>query len=358
MHIVRKYLQSKKTPSSSSTPTQSESNHCQKQLPPICPPSPGTNQGNDQGNPVKSINRNSKNTRYATMLSMSATLDDDLTSRDEKTEMLTDINDNVQSDVAKDQTCDIQKSDINASMNSFRNFDMWNSNLLSQLSGSSANSGSSKESSNATCESDNDARYSLPRATPSLNRSIGNRQPNGISNNRYPCQNYRSFGKTIDQNQLIGDAIQYQVVPYRNPASCYVLLPHQSFLHPKDASVNYPQPSLVSRLPELTGVPLFVNSDRRSSNFWYSQPGSMDKENFIGDGDFRRDGAVTKPEVDIASGYVSNYSPNIVLNFTPVYASENNGTAPYLVSFDAINGNDEKRPRPILKQTTTGRTWL
>ncbi|XP_029168882.1 uncharacterized protein LOC114938911 [Nylanderia fulva] len=359
VNIVRKYLQSKKTPTSSSAPTQNESNHCQKQLlPPICPPlSPGINQGNDQGNSVKS-NRNPKNTRYATMLTMSATLDD------EKIETLTDINDNnVRLDVAKDPQTH-QKSDVShISTDSFRNFDMWSSNLVSQLSGSSANSGSSKESSNTTCESENDARYSLPKAMPSLNKGIGNRHPNSVSNYRYSYQNYRSFGKTIDQNQLISDAIQYQV-PYRNPApSCYLVLqPHQNYLYPKDAIVNYPQTSFVNRLPdELTGVPLFMNSDRRPSTFWHNQPGSIatDKENFIGDGDFRREGVVLKPEAEnIASGYIPNCLPNIMMNLTPIYASENNGTAPYLVSFDAINGSDEKRPRPILKQTTAGRGWL
>ncbi|KMQ87778.1 rna-binding protein 47-like protein [Lasius niger] len=357
VHIVRKYLQPKKTTATSSlAPAQSESNRCQKQLPPICPPSsPGIN-GNDRGNLVKSI-RNPKNTRYATMLS---TLND-------KTETLTDINDNdVQLlDVVKDQRTR-QTSDIDASTDSFRNFDMWNSNLLSQLSGSSANSGSSKESPNTMCESardwENDARYSLPKATSSLGRrDAGNRAcPNSVSNHRYPCQNHRSFGKTIDQNQLIGDAIQYQVLPYRNPAaSCYVLLP-QNYLCPKDAIANYPQPSFVNhRIPDelpTNNVPLFANSDRRSS-LWYNgnQTGSIaiDKDFIVGEGV-----AAKQPETDIASGYIQNYSPNILLNFTPIYASENGGTTPYLVSFDAINGNDDKRPRPILKQTTTGRAWL
>lgn len=340
VHIVRKYLPSKKTVTTSPmlVPMQSELN-CQKQLPPISPPSSlGTN-SKDRNNPVK-FTRN--NTRYATMLSMSATLDD-LSSCDEKTEMLTDINDNVQLDVVRDQqTC--QKSAIEAA-DSFRNFDMWSSNLVSQLPSSPANSGSSKES---------------PKTTSSLSRSIDNRYSNSVSNHhRYACHSSRSFGKTIDQNQLITtDAVRYQTMPYyQNRTPCYVLLP-RSYLCSKDAIVTYPQSSFVNGLSdEQPCVPLaFASCDRRS--LWYNgnQIGSIaiDKDFIVGDGEFRRDKIPTKPETDIAAGYVQNCPPNIMLNFTPIYDE----TSSCFVSLNAMDGNDEKRPRPILKQTTTGRAWL
>ncbi|KAL6424621.1 hypothetical protein ACFW04_009959 [Cataglyphis niger] len=357
VHINRKYLQSnnKKTPMLPSFPTQSESNaRCQKQLPPICPPSSLGTSGNDRDNSVKSI-RNCNSTRYATMLSMSATLDD-FSSPDK----MTDINDNVQLLDIKDQQTR-QKSDINA-IDSFRNFDMWNSNLVSQLPGSPANSSSSKESPNTTyesarCDWENNAKYS--KTASSLSRSVSNYH-------RYP-QNSRSFGKTIDQNQLIVDAVQYQGVPYhQNRPSCYVLVQPQNYLYPKDAIVTYPQSSFANNIPdEQARVSLLAGCDRRS--FWYNgnQMGSsVDKDLIIGDAEVRREKVPGKPETadttaDFAtSGYVQNYSPNIMLNFSPIYASENGGTTPCFVSFDAVNGNDDKRPRPILKQTTTGRAWL
>ncbi|XP_025266610.1 uncharacterized protein LOC105255686 [Camponotus floridanus] len=340
VHIVRKYLPSKKTTMlETSIPTHTELNH-QKQLPPISPPSSLDND-KDQDKLDKSA-RNCNSTRYANMLSMSATLDDDLSSRVKK-EMLTDINDNVQQlDVFKDQQTH-QKNAIEAADN-FRNFDMWSSSLVSQLPGSPTTSSSSKES---------------PKTTSSLSRSIGNRYSNSVSNyHRYPCHSSRSFGKTIDQNQLIvSDAVRYQAVPYhQNLASCYVLLP-QSYLCPKDAIVNYPQSSF--GLPdEQACAPLaFAGCDRRS--LWHNgnQMGSiaMDKDLVIINGESRRDRVPTKPETDVATGYVQNY-PNIMLNFMPIYGDET--TSPYLVSMDAMDGNDEKRPRPILKQTTTSGTWL
>lgn len=316
--------------------TKTELNH-QKQLPPISPPSSLDND-KDRDNLAKSA-RNCNSTRYANMISMSATLDD-LSSRVKKTEMLTDINDNVQQlDVFKDQQTH-QKNAIEAADN-FRNFDMWSSSLVPQLPGSPTTSSSSKES---------------PKTTSSLlSRSIGNRSSNSVSNyHRYPCHSSRSFGKTIDQNQLIvSDAVRYQAVPYhQNRTSCYVLLP-QSYLCPKDAIVNYPQSSF--GLPdEQACAPLaFAGCDRRS--LWHNgnQMGSiaMDKDLVVVDGEPRRDRIPAKPETDVATGYVQNY-PNIMLNFMPIYGET---TSPYLVSMD---GNDEKRPRPILKQTTTGRAWL
>ncbi|XP_029677092.1 uncharacterized protein LOC115243926 [Formica exsecta] len=364
VHIIRKYLQcnNKKTTMLSSVPMQSEFNaRCQKQLPPICPPSSlGGTSNNDHDNPpVKSI-RNYNSTRYATMLTMSATLDD-FSSRDKNTEMLTDINDNVQMlDIVKDQQTR-QKSDIDA-VDSFRNFDMWNSNLVSQLPGSPANSGSSKESPNTTyesarCDWKNNAKYSLPKTTPSFNRSVPNYH-------RYPS---RSFGKTIDQNQLIvADAVRYQSMQYhQNRPSCYVLVQPQNYLCPKNAIVTYPQSSFVNNIPEEQArVSLLAGCDRRSFLYNGNQMGSIAIDKDLMDGEFRRERVPGKPAetADTAadfntSGYVQNYSPNIMLNFLPIYASENGGTTPCFVSFDAMNGNDDKRPRPILKQTTTGRAW-
>lgn len=339
VHIVRKYLPLKKTATTlpMPVPMQSELNR-QKQLPPISPPSSlGTN-SKDRDKPVKSTRNN---TRYATMLSMSAILGDDLSSRNEKTEVLTDINDNLQLDVVKDQQT-YQKNAIETA-DSFRNFDMWSSNLVSQLPTSPANSGSSKES---------------PKTTSSLSRSIDNRYSNSVSNHRYPCHSSRSFGKTIDQNQLIvSDAVRYQAMPHhQNRTPCYVLLP-QSYLCPKDAIVTYPQSSFVNGLPdEQPYVPLaFANCDRRS--LWYNdnQIGSIaiDKDFIVGDGESRRDRVSAKPETDIATGHVQNYPPNIMLNFTPIYDET---TSPSFVSLNAMD--DEKRPRPILKQTMTGRAWL
>ncbi|XP_070149008.1 uncharacterized protein [Polyergus mexicanus] len=362
VHIVRKYLQcnNKKTAMLASVPMQSEFNaRCQKKLPPICPPSSLGTSDNDHDNPVKSI-RNCNSTRYATMLSMSATLDD-FSSRDKDTGILTDINDNVQMlDVVKDQQTR-QKSDIDA-VDSFRNFDMWNSNLVSQLPGSPANSGSSKESPNTTYESarydwENNAKYSLPKAITSLNRSVPNYH-------RYPSH---SFAKTIDQNQLIvADAVRYQGAQYhQNRPSCYVLVQPQNYLCPKDAIITYPQSSLVNNIPdEQARVSLLAACDRRSFLYNGNQMRSIviDKD-LIVDSEFRRERIPGKSETaDTAadfntSGYVQNYSPNIMLNFSPIYGSENGGTAPCFISFDAMNGNDDKRPRPILKQTTTGRAW-
>lgn len=340
MHIVRKYLPSKKTTTfPTAIPTQTELNH-QKQLPPISPPSSLDNDKDRDKLDKSALNCNS--TRYANMLSMSATLDDDLSSHVKK-EMLTDINDNVQQlDVFKDQQTR-QKNAIEAADN-FRNFDMWSSSLVPQLPGSPPTSSSSKES---------------PKTTSSLSRSIGNRYSNTVSNyHRYPCHSSRSFGKTIDQNQLIvSDAVRYQAVPYhQNLASCYVLVP-QSYLCPKDAIVNYPQSSFGLSDEQACAPLAFASCDRRS--LWHNgnQMGSiaMDKDLVVVDGESRRDRVPAKPETDVATGYVQNY-PNIMLNFMPIYGSET--TSPYLVSMDAMDGNDEKRPRPILKQTTSSRAWL
>lgn len=339
VHIVRKYLPSKKT----TLPTIPKSELNQKQLAPISPPSSLHMNGKDQDKLVKSA-RNCNSTRYANMLSMSATLNDDPSSRDKEAEMLTDINDNVQQlDIIKDQQTH-QKNAIEAADN-FRNFDMWSSNLVSQLPGSPANSSSSKES---------------PKTTSSLSRSIGNRYSNSVSNyHRYPCHSSRSFGKTIDQNQLIvADTVRYQAVPYhQNRAPCYILLP-QSYLCPKDAIVTYPRSSFVNGLPDeqQASVPLaFASCDRRS--LWYNgnQMDSIAIDKDFIDDEFGRNRVSAKPEIDNAVGYVQNYPPNIMLNFKPIYGDT---TSSCFVSLDTMEGNDEKRPRPILKQTTTDRAWL
>ncbi|XP_072763527.1 uncharacterized protein [Anoplolepis gracilipes] len=361
VHIIRKYLQPKKT--ATSNLMQNELNHCQKKLPPISPPSSLGTSDNNRDNPVKSV-YNSYST-YVSMLNMSL---DALSPCDKKTETLTDINDNVQLlDVVKEQQTRNQKSDNDAA-DSFRNFDMWNSNLVSQLPGSPANSGSSKESQNMMiCESADD--YPSSKAIPSLGRSTTDkRQLGNVSNYHYsPCTSSRSFGKTIDQNQLIvtDPAVRYQVVhnPYpQNGASCYVLLQPQSYMCPKDAIVTSPQASVVnSTSDEQARLSLFAGCDRRA--FWLNgNQIAMDKDFIVGDGgEFRRERAPAKLEVDTASGnYVQNYSPNM-LNFTPIYmSSTNGGMTPCFVSLNAVNNKDEKqRPRAILKQTMTSQApWL
>nr|XP_012225071.1 PREDICTED: uncharacterized protein LOC105673776 isoform X2 [Linepithema humile] len=359
VQITRRYLQPKRAVSLVST--QNKSNYNRKQITPICPP-----KSNGRVSPSKSAKCNG--TRYSTMLTMSAMLDE---SRNNKLKVNTDINDNVQllNEHCKDKM--YWKNDADA--NSFPNFDMWNSNLVPSLPNSPTDSSSLKnyESLDKILnQSIYNWESSIKYVSPKTSSFNGYRYPNdpGVSDYCHPTYNYY-LNKTVDQNQPISTgAVRYQTFPHqsRSSAPCYMLLQSQNnYLYSKNL-MTYPQSSIVNRSDGYDQcAPLSANcSDHRSCfcngqtsahkpigsstvgkfnncEFYGVTPAKVENETVAGSG-----------PVNFTSSCNQNCASNFVLNFTPIYASSaasENATAPCAVSYNTAS--EKKRPKPILSHT-------
>lgn len=349
VQITRKYLQSKKVASTSFPPTQSDSNRGRKKIPPICPPN-GSNSQTDLliGKPTS---RSCNATRYSTMLAMSA-MDDSLSGGDKKPQVvLTDINDN---DVQPlDGYCHFQDKTQEArrkkDADNFPNFDMWNSNLMPPLSNSPTNSGSSKAYESldkmSSVKSPRDWENGAEYPPPQLLSFNGYSSDSGVSN----CNSYYNFpaNKTVDQSRPMA-AVRYQNLP-----AYYVLLQPPAYLRSKDV-IPYPQPPVVVHHAR-DAYDCRSYEQIRST---VTDPGPVKIGEKLGDYEFWRGGGLTKTGNNDATShltnvatscYVQNYAPNLVLNLAPICAPAENATSCF-VPLDMATSNDEKRPRPILKQ--------
>lgn len=329
VQITRKYLQSKKTTAPVVPPTQSDAARGRKQISPICPPSGGQTDG---GQPVaKPANRGCHATRYSNMLTMSAMEEP---GGDKKPQMvLMDINDNVQ---PLDEYYTFQdKVQRKKDADGFPNFDMWNS-VLPSLSNSPTSPGSPRAYDEGLLPDEGPSKPSPPRewengtVHPLSQLSLFNPGDSGVSN----CHSYYNLltGKMVEQTRPVA-AVRYQNYP------CYVLLQPPAYLCSKDV-VAYPQSSSVPR----------DGYDCRSYGR-NEQIGVQGPADPILAGDFWHGGLLTKAAGNAVSRSVKsaapNYSPSVVLNFTPIGMPAENATSCCL---PADVANDERRPRPILKQ--------
>lgn len=332
---------------------QSDSNRGRKKLSPICPPN-GSN-GQTDLSIGKPTSRSCNATRYSTMLAMSA-MDESSPSGDKKPQVVfTDINDNVQ---PLDGYCHFQDKKQEArwkkDADNFPNFDMWNSNLMPPLSNSPTSSVSPKayesldKMSNVKSPRDweNDTEYP-PSQLLSFNGYSGD---SGVSN----YNSYYNFpaSKTVDQTRPIA-AVRYQNLP-----AYYVVLQPPAYLCSKDV-ISYPQSSVVAHhARDAYDCRSYGHNEQIRSTVMDSSPIQIGEK--LGDYEFWRSGGLTKAGGNDApsrltnlatSCYVQNYAPNLVLNLAPISLPAENATS----CFDMANGNDEKRPRPILKQEKTAR---
>ncbi|XP_018374560.1 PREDICTED: uncharacterized protein LOC108768584 isoform X2 [Trachymyrmex cornetzi] len=339
VQITRKYLQSKKTTSTSVSPIQNESsNRGRKKILPICPP-------NGQVNPsvIKPTNHNCNATRYSTMLAISG-MNDCLEDKGEKQQMvLTDVNDNVQ--LLNKQYHFQDKMQRKKEANSFPNFDMWSSNLMSTLSNSSTSPDSpltydslDKFPTNSSHDWKNDAKY----LSPSLFNGYQCSNDSDVSN----CQPSFSTSKMVDQTRQIATAHG------QNYPACYVLLQQPAYLYSKDVAA-YPQSSAVIRHAHNCDCRSYQCNEQIGMRRSITDPGPISKKfdyDFWHGGILMKSGngsAISRTTNIAASCYVKNYAPNLVVNFTPICPTAENVTA----SFDPFVANcSEKRPRPILKQ--------
>ncbi|KAG5317849.1 RBM46 protein, partial [Pseudoatta argentina] len=330
VQITRKYLQSKKTTSTSVSPIQNESsNRGRKKILPICPP-------NGQVNPsvTKPTNHSCNATRYSTMLAISG-MNDSL--QDEKQQMLTDINDNVQPLNKHYHFQD--KMQRKKEANSFPNFDMWSSNLVPTLPNSSTSPDSpltydslDKFPSNSSHDWENDAKY----FSPSLFNGYQCSNDSGVSN----CQPSFSTNKTVDQTR------QTATVHGQNYPACYVLLQQPA----------YPQSSAVIRHAHNCDCRSYQCNEQIGMRRSITDPGPISQKfdyEFWHGGILMKSGngnAMSRTTNIAASCYVKNYAPNLVMNFAPICPAAENMTTCF--SPLVANGS-EKRPRPILKQEAT-----
>ncbi|XP_039312291.1 uncharacterized protein LOC105203247 isoform X2 [Solenopsis invicta] len=344
VQITRKYLQSKKTTTSTPAPS-TESNDSKgscKQISPICPPqSPNGDNGPANSPITKSFGRRNRNvSRYSTMLAMSAMDEASLGDENKKPPqmVLTDINDNVQS---LDEHYYFQdKTLLKKDADGFPNFDMWNSNTVSTLPHLPTDSSRSYEPLNKLSKKslrENAAEYPPPQA------SLFNGYPNDSGARTIASYNSNCnflANKTIDQTRSIA-AVRHQNYP-----ACYVLVP---YFYSKDA-IACPQSSLTHQDRRLYGCneqidvsylnSLQIGEKLSDHEVWHG--GVLTK---VGKGD-----AILRTANPFAttSRYVQNCTPNRVLNCTPT----ENATS-CLIPFDVASDNEDKRPRPILKQETT-----
>lgn len=343
MQITRKYLQSKKTASTSVA--QNDSTRGRKQISPICPPNGGNGQ-TDGGPFAKSVSRGCNATRYSNMLTMSA-MEDPSSGGDKKPQMvLMDINDNIQ---PLDEYCNFQdRTQRKKDADGFPNFDMWNS-VLPSLPNSPTSPGSSKayDENLLLDEGPNKPPREWENGTvyPPSQLSLFNRYQysgdSGVSN----CHSYYNFltNKMVDQTRPIA-AVRYQNYP------CYVLLQPPAYLYSKDV-IAYPQSSSA---PHRDGYDCrsYGRNEQIGVHGSTAADPSLAGEK-LGDYEFWRGGVPTKAgnavscSAKSAASCVQNYSPNVVLNFTPIGMPAENATSCF-VPVDMAS--DERRPRPILKQ--------
>ncbi|XP_018350597.1 PREDICTED: uncharacterized protein LOC108753487 isoform X3 [Trachymyrmex septentrionalis] len=338
VQITRKYLQSKKTTSTSVSPIQNESsNHGRKKILPICPP-------NGQVNPsvTKPTNHNCNATRYSTMLAISG-MNDSLQDKDEKQQMmLTDINDNVQPPNKYYHFQD--KTQRKKETNSFPNFNIWSSNLMPTLPNSSTSPDNpltydslDKFPSNSSHDWENDAKY----LSPSLFNEYQCSNDSGVSN----CQPSFSTSKTVDQTG------QVTTVHGQNYPACYVLLQQPAYLYSKDVAA-YPQSSAVIRHVHNCDCRSYQCNQQIGMRRSITDPGPISKkfdyEFWHGEILMKSgNGNAISRTTNATSCYVKNYAPNLVVNFTPIYPAAENVTACF---GPLVANSSEKRPRPILKQ--------
>ncbi|XP_011641499.1 probable RNA-binding protein 46 isoform X1 [Pogonomyrmex barbatus] len=356
VQITRKYLQQSKkgTSSPSSIPsTQNDLNQGnRKQMPPICPPNDGNDHCQDADLPiVKSTNHRCNITRYSTM-AMSV-MNNCLLDDEKKSPMvITDINDNVQSSLDghfQDKGLQLKKD-----ANGFPNFDMWKSNLPT-LPNSPTNSSGPK-----VYESLKKMPNESPRDFENSTELITD-QPPQTSFFRYQCpndsnaSNYSSSdcstSKMAEKNRPVA-AVRYQ---NHSATPCYVLLQPPVYLYSSKDVITYSQ------------SPVIPSRDDYDRPYWCNEQiiqGSMDSSPIqvgsekLGDCELWHKTILPKAENGDAmshlmnpatSYYVQNYAPNVVLNFTPI-CNPSESVSSCLVPLDVTNNNDEKRPRPILKQ--------
>ncbi|RLU20883.1 hypothetical protein DMN91_007497 [Ooceraea biroi] len=373
VQITRKYVQSKKTGSPSSSSMQDDFKHSRKQIGPICP----FNNDNGEAKSTLPFTRNSNSTRYATMLNMSATLDDYSLSDSSDNKVITDINDNLEpSDRYRKK-----KEDTNTE--SFRNFDIWNSNLVSSLSPTDPGSFEDYESSDKVLtESPSNNWGNKTKYWPPKTSSFGGYQyPNKSGISDYSCSYFNDpFDKTGEQDRPEAvDTAQFQAPPLQDQlAPCYMLLHSPTYLYSNN-TVNCSQSLLVNHAHDNElRAPLYSNCDYRlrwgNGRTDTHDSVATDSHGFIvgkrDDCGFQFEGIAAKVENNtglssvsnfIPPSYAQSYAPNFTMvNFTPIYTlsniSKNVETTSCYTTFKNMASSDrEKRMRPILKQTNNRR---
>lgn len=325
------------------SPIQNESsNRGRKKILPICPPN-----GQANSSVTKPTNHNCNATRYSTMLAISG-MNDSLQDKDEKQQIVfTDINDNVQPPNKHYHFQDKMQRKNEA--NSFPNFDMWRSNLMSALPNSSTSPDSpltydslDKFPSKSSHDWENGAKYLSPSSFNGYQYS----NDSGVSNCQ-PSFSTISTSKTVDQTRQIATA------HCQNYPACYVLLQQPAYLYSKDVAA-YPQSSAVTRHAHSCDCRSYqCNGTNEQMRRSITDPGPISKKldyEFWHGGILMKSGnsnAISRTTNIAASCYVKNYAPNLVVNFTPICPAAENLTS----CFDPLVANgSEKRPRPILKQ--------
>jgi len=379
VQITRKYVQSKKAGFSPSPSTQEDLKAFRKQqIRPICPPD------NDNGQNRAALGDN--NSRYSSMLnvsSSSAMLDDhsSLNSADNG-KMVTDINDNLE---LSDKYC--RKDD--ADVESFRNFDIWNSNLVPPLSPTDPSSLENHESPDKSltesppCDWTNNAKYWPPKTS----SFSGYQYPSESGNpDQRSCYNHLSNKTTVEQQSRPVDAARYQTLASHQDqqavAPYYALHPlhSSSYPYPSCDAANYSQSPLIGPVRDNQMRPAAcANYDHRWSR--WCNGARLDNQTInnqnpltLGKRDecsFHCDGIAAAKVVEdntvlsaapsfVSSSYAPAYAPSFVLNFAPMYALNSNAaprnatTSRFVAGFGMANADsgNEKRLRPILKQTS------
>lgn len=361
VQITRKHAQSKKTGSCSSDDIK----HFRKQIRPICPPS---NNNNNSNNNQAKLNRGGNSTRYSTMLSMSAMLDDcPLQADSAGSKVLTDINDNLQ------PFDEYAKKTEDTDAGNFRNFDIWNSNVVSPLSPTNSNSLEHYKSLDKAligfpCDWGKNTKHWPPKTSSFGGCRYQNKST--ISEYSRPYGNY-FFNKIDEQDRPIAiDTMQYHAVCHRDQPSVpyYMLLHPPIYQYSNHDAISYSQSSVFNHVrDDQTRTPSYGNCDhwtRRNGRVDVHDSIAMDGQNFAvekrDDCGFRYEGSAAKVENDTALSSTSNFFPpgygqncasNFVLNFTPIYTLS--GTSKNHTSrFSTASSDNDKRLRPILKQAT------
>ncbi|XP_032669602.1 uncharacterized protein LOC116843346 [Odontomachus brunneus] len=370
VQITRKHLQFKKATYSSAP----------KSLSPISPPdyniksSPSKDLHNSSGSfskylpsssgsPSKNIH-SSIGTRYSNMLTMTAALNNSLPDDPSNKTPDVDAHSKVQ---LLDDHCDAVRDQIDlkdSNKDNFRNFDMWNSSLVSQLPRWSTSSNSSKNHVLSTkvldvpgrsCESN--MRYMPLNTLPTPYQYTNNIDILNCRDMYHYLSNER-----IDYSQPIAaDIIPHQLPLYRQnyPEASYVTpqpsVPSMVFQHPYDAAAyeKYLIFNYSRNIPEIdmsSHIYLKNQSHVRDESVAVDRSFNLGKKK--NDRRIRSAKTLTKTENDFASLYISNVASSKIRPDTPKFTQKHARRVLSENTLFRTDINDERRLRPILKQTT------
>ncbi|XP_019696489.1 probable RNA-binding protein 46 isoform X2 [Harpegnathos saltator] len=355
VQITRKHLQYNKKSTHLST---------SKSISPICPP--------DDMEINRSKNTHgSNNTRYSNMLTMSAALNDSLLESCNKTADVTEDVNTHANEAQLDGHCDVAKNKISlkdSNKDNFRNFDMWNSSLVSQLPRSPVRSTSPKKHGLSTKMLD------IPRC--SWENNIEHTSLNIYNPKTYQCTNntnvlnyhdkyhYHLANERADPGYpIVTDVVPHQVPLYQNcsvPETSY-FMPQSpaspAAQHPQDASYEqYLIFNYFRNIPQMsTSVPSYQH------NYSQTDGESLAIDRVFISGRKKNDRKMrpaktpikTENNAAVSFSYTGNAQSAKIQNM-PKFAQRHarrvllENTSSNVLSNDA---NDGRHPRPILKQT-------